>query len=99
MVAFGWAHFMVGQYEEAAAWSDKAIQMRAGLPPAFRMKAAALGLLGRVAEAQEAVGRLLALNPSETLTSLRTYYEVAMKKPGCLEALLDGMRKAGLPEQ
>jgi hypothetical protein len=62
------------------------------------MKAASFGLLGKVAEGHEAVERLLALNPDETLTSLKAYYKVPMKKPGCLEALLDGLRKAGLPE-
>jgi hypothetical protein len=30
--------------------------------------------------------------------SMRLYYGVIMKKPGCLEAFLDGLRKAGLPE-
>src|SRR5262249_1544810 len=98
MVAFALAHFMVGHYEEAAAWCDRAIQMQSNISPAFRMKAASFGLLGKVAEGQEAVERLLALNPDETLTSLKTYYKVPMKKPGCLEAFLDGLRKAGLPE-
>src|SRR5262245_40282725 len=98
IVAFAWAHFMVGRYEEAASWCDKALQIRASLPAAFRLKAAACGLLGRVTEAHHAVERLLTLSPSETLSSLKTYYEVPIKKPGRLEALLDGLRKAGLPE-
>jgi hypothetical protein len=29
---------------------------------------------------------------------MRLYYGISMKKPGCLEAFLDGLRKAGLPE-
>jgi len=62
------------------------------------MKAASFGLLGKVAEGYEAFERLLALNPDETLTSLKAHYKVPMRKPGCLEALLDGLRKAGLPE-
>jgi len=98
MIALGWAHFMVGRYEEAEVWCDRALQMRSSLPPGFRIKAATCGLLGKAAEAHEAVERLLALNPDETLTSVKTYYAVPMKMPGCLEALLEGLRKAGLPE-
>ena len=98
MVAFALAHFMVGHYEEAAAWCDRAIQMQSNLAAAFRIKAASFGLLGKVAEGHEAVERLLALNPDVTLTSLKAHQKVPMKKPGCLEAFLDGLRKAGLPE-
>jgi len=98
MIALGWAHFMVGHYEEAVAWCDRAIQLRSSHPPSFRMKAVSFGLLGKVAEGHEAVERLLAVNPDETRTSLKAYYKVPMRKPGCLEALLDGLRKAGLPE-
>jgi hypothetical protein len=29
---------------------------------------------------------------------MRLHYGAAMKKPGCLEVFLDGLRKAGLPE-
>ena len=42
--------------------------------------------------------RLLAVNPGDTVSSMRLYYGISMKRPGCLEALLDGLRKAGLPE-
>ena len=98
MIAFSWAHFMVGRYEEAEAWCDRALQVRSSLLPGFRIKAATCGLLGKVVEAHEAVERLLALSPDETLTRLKTYYAVPMKKPGCLEAFLEGLRKAGLPE-
>jgi hypothetical protein len=29
---------------------------------------------------------------------MRLFFGVYMKQPGCLEAFLDGLRKAGLPE-
>jgi adenylate cyclase len=98
MLSLGWAHFMVGRYEDAAPWCDKALQLRPDFPPALRMKAAIFGLLGRLTEAHQAVVRLLELSPGETLAGLRTYYEVPMKKPGCLDAFLEGLRQAGLPE-
>ena len=92
------AHFMAGRYEEASAWCDKALHERPDYPPALRMKVATCGLLGRLEEGRLWVKRLLAVNPDATVSSMRVYYGVFMKKPGCLEALLDGLRKAGLPE-
>jgi hypothetical protein len=62
------------------------------------MKAATCGLLGRLEEGRAWVKRLLTVIPDTTVCSLRLYYGVPMKKPGCLEAYLDGLRKAGLPE-
>jgi hypothetical protein len=71
---------------------------RPDFPPALRMKAAICGLLGRLEEGQAWVKRLLTVIPDTTVCSLRLYYGVVMKKPGCLDAFLDGLRKAGLPE-
>jgi hypothetical protein len=92
------AHFMAGRYEEASVWCDKTLQEQPDYPPALRMKAATCGLLGRLEEGRVWVERLLAVNPDTTVSSMRLYYGVFMKKPGCLEAFLDGLRKAGLPE-
>ena len=98
-VGFVFAHFMAGRYEEASAWCDKTLHEAPDYPPALRMKAATCGLLGRLDEGRVWVERLLAVSPDTTVSSMRLYYGVAMKKPGCLEAFLDGLRKAGLPEQ
>jgi len=80
------------------AWCDKTLHERPDHPPALRMSAAICGLLGRIEEGRAWVERLLAVNPHTTVSSMRLYYGVFMKKPGCLEAILDGLRKAGLPE-
>jgi hypothetical protein len=42
--------------------------------------------------------RLLAVNPDTTVCIMQLYYGIAMTKPGSIEAFLDGLRKAGLPE-
>ena len=68
------------------------------LPTAVRIKAATCGLLGRLEEGRTWVERLLAVAPATTISSMRYHYGVFMKKPGCLEAFLDGLRKVGLPE-
>jgi tetratricopeptide (TPR) repeat protein len=97
-LGFAWAHLVAGRYEEASAWCDKTLHQQPDFPPALRMKAATCGLLGRLEEARVLAERLLAVNPDATVSSMRPYYGVFLKKPGSLEALLDGLRKAGLPE-
>ncbi|MBI3706292.1 MAG: tetratricopeptide repeat protein, partial [Proteobacteria bacterium] len=92
------AHFTAGRYEEASSWGDKTLHESPNFPPALRMKAATCGLLGRLDEGRVWVERLLALNPHTTVSSMRLYYGVFMKKPGSLDAFLDGLRRAGLPE-
>jgi hypothetical protein len=67
-------------------------------PGALRIKAATCGLLGRLDEGRVWVKRLLTVNPDTTVSSMRLFFGVYMKQPGCLEAFLDGLRKAGLPE-
>jgi hypothetical protein len=44
------------------------------------------------------VARLLAVNPDVTVSSLRSWYQLFVKKPNVLEAFVTGLRKAGLPE-
>ena len=97
-LGFVFAHFMAGRYEEASAWCDKTLHEAPDYPPALRMKAATCGLLERLDEGRRWVERLLAVNPDTTVSGMRLYYGITMKKPGCLEAFLDGLRKAGLPE-
>jgi TolB-like protein/class 3 adenylate cyclase/tetratricopeptide (TPR) repeat protein len=97
-LGFVYAHFMPGRYEEASAWCDKMLHEAPDYPSALRMKAATCGLLGRLDDGRVWVERLLAVNPDSTVSSMRLLYGVFMKKPGCLEAFLDGLRKAGLPE-
>jgi tetratricopeptide (TPR) repeat protein len=97
-IGFVIAHFMAGRYEEASAWCDKTLHQQPDHSPALHMKAATCGLLGRLDEGGEWVERLLAVNPDTTVSSMRLLYGVFMEKPGCLEAYLDGLRKAGLPE-
>jgi hypothetical protein len=89
---------MAGHYEEASVWFDKTLHEAANHPNALRMKAACCGLLGRLAEGRKWAQQLLAVNPNASVSSLKMYYETVMKKPGCLQAFIDGLRKVGLSE-
>jgi tetratricopeptide (TPR) repeat protein len=97
-LGFVFAHFMAGRYEEALVWCDKTLHQRPDHPPALEMKVATCSLLERQGEARVWVERLLAVNPDITVSRMRLLYGVFMKKPGCIDAFLDGLRKAGLPE-
>jgi tetratricopeptide (TPR) repeat protein len=93
------ANFFVGRYEEARDAADKSLGERADYPPALRVKIASCGLLGRLEEGRDCVERLLRLNPDATVTGLRAYYELRLRRnPRGLETYLKGLRLCGLPE-
>jgi tetratricopeptide (TPR) repeat protein len=93
----GRAHFAAGRYEEASAWADKALRAVPNHLPMLRLKAATCGLLGKIDEGREWIRRMLAHDPSMTISNVRLYYGPLMQQPR-LEMYLDGLRKAGLPE-
>jgi TolB-like protein/Tfp pilus assembly protein PilF len=89
----GTAHFMARQYEEAiAAFSRSTIMpywARAYL-------AAACALAGRPGEAERHAEEVLRLFPTYTIT--RDAVREPFKRPSDSEHLMDGLRKAGLPD-
>jgi hypothetical protein len=97
-LGFAWAHFVAGHYEEASSWADRVLREQPDLPTALRVKAATCGLLRRPEEGRRWVERLLAVAPGTTISSMRDHHGVFMRKPGCLDAFLRGLREAGLPE-
>lgn len=96
-LAAAFATFTAGRYEESLDWTDRTLREKADYVPAWRMRAACFGLLGRIDEGREAVLRLLAFSPRETQASIRTYYSVSIKKPGAVDAFVEGLRRAGMP--
>jgi TolB-like protein/class 3 adenylate cyclase len=102
--AFGFclAYFVDGNHAKALDWASQDLRDRSMNIVALRYRAAALGLLGRLDEAQQTIQRLLAINPGLTISRFRRHIEVEMKNPfkrvGVVEAYYDGLRRAGLPE-
>ena len=85
--------------EEAITWLRRAIEANRNYPMAHLWLAAALAHLGRLTEARAAAQAGLALHPSFTIARLRA--GASSDNPIYLaqrERLLDGMRKAGVPE-
>jgi tetratricopeptide (TPR) repeat protein len=95
----GAAKLFVGKDEDAAVLARRSIEANRNYPLVHFLLAATLAYLGRINEARAAAQAGLALNPSFTITRYRSV------RPGDnpiylaqFERLLDGMRKAGVPE-
>jgi TolB-like protein/class 3 adenylate cyclase len=98
----GIAKTILGSYEQAAAWFRRAIEANRNYPTPYFLLAATLAHLGRRNEAHSAVKAGLALNPTFTVSRAHAAW-TAMSDDATyltqLEPLLEGLRKAGVPEQ
>ena len=102
MTNAGFAKLHLGSYEQAVAWFRRAIEANRNYPHAYFLLAAALAQLGRLDEAHSAVKAGLALNPTFTISRARAAWTAMSDDPtylAQLEPILDGLRKAGLPEE
>ena len=90
---------LLQQYEAAVDWARRAIHEPRAAGSGYwtyAVLASALGNLGKIAEAREAIDKALHRKPDLSLAYLET--TLPTKQSGGLETHLDGMRKAGLPE-
>ena len=89
-------------YEQAVAWSRRAIEANRNYPTANFFLGVALAELGRLDEARSAVKAGVALNPAFTISRVRAAWTARSDDPTFLagfERILEGMRKAGVPER
>jgi tetratricopeptide (TPR) repeat protein len=89
----------LGAYAEAAHWARRSIEANRNLPLAHFWLAAALAQLGRLEEARQAIQPGFALAPGFTIARYRA--GVQTDNPTYLaqrERIIEGMRKAGVPE-
>jgi TolB-like protein/Flp pilus assembly protein TadD len=95
----GYAKLMLGKDEEALAWLRKSVEANRTSPLAIFTYAAALALVGRIEEARAQVQAGLAIAPEFTVRGYRlggvsdnpTYLQQR-------ERVIDGLRKAGVPD-
>jgi tetratricopeptide (TPR) repeat protein len=98
----GTAKTILGSYEQAATWFRRATEANRNYPTPYFLLAAALAYLGRLDEARSAVKAGLALNPTFAISRARASWTAMSDDPtylAQLEPILDGLRKAGVPEQ
>jgi adenylate cyclase len=89
----GTALIELGRFDEAIVAGKKALRQNATYAPAYRCLAVAFAHLGRNAEAREAAARALEVDPAFTISAA-----VARGAMSNAKLLIEGLRKAGLPE-
>ena len=101
MAIAGIAKNLLGSWEQAVAWFRRSIEANRNIYAiAYFHLAAALANIGRLVEAHSAVGRS-ALNLAFPVSRAHAAWTAMSDDPtflAQLEPILDGMRKAGVPE-
>jgi len=96
--ALALAHLVDGRYAEAIEWADRALHEQPRATAVVEYKAAACGHLARVEDGRECVRRLRELRPWSTIASIKRGIEHIVSHE-ILTLYLEGLRKAGLPEE
>jgi adenylate cyclase len=81
------------RFDEAVAVANRALRQNASHPEIHRALVSALAHLGRDAEARDAAARLLEVDPASTISGY-----IARGGQTKTKLLIEGLRKAGLPE-
>ncbi len=98
----GLAKTHLASYEQAVAWCRRSIEANRNYPTPYFRLAAALAQLGRLDEARSAVTAGLAINPAYSISRARAASTARSDDPTYLaqnERILEGLRKAGVPEE
>jgi adenylate cyclase len=93
LTGMGYALIELGRFDEAIAAGKKALRQNPSFSTAYRCLASAFTHLGRDEEAREAVAHLLETDPAFTISGY-----VARGGQSNSKLLIEGLRKAGLPE-
>jgi len=98
----GLANLHLGSWEQAVAWYRRSIDANRNFPYIYFVLGAGLAQLARLDEARSATKAGLALNPTFAVTRFHAAWAAMSDDPrylSQLEPILEGMRKAGVPEQ
>jgi tetratricopeptide (TPR) repeat protein len=89
------AHYHLGNYQEAVRYSERALK-KSPMYVVMRTLAAALGQLGRTEEARAVLAEMERIKP----TNAKGYWELTnpYADPVHEAKLLDGLHKAGMPQ-
>ena len=89
----GLAFIELGRFDEAIVAGKKALRQNPSFSAAYRCLASAFAHLGRAAEAREAAARVFEVDPGFTISAW-----IARGGQSNAKLLMEGLRKAGLPE-
>ena len=90
------AHFVGGQFQEAATLAKKALARNPRSTRTLRILAASLAKLGERDEASEVMREVLAIEPQLTISKMRA--RLNYWPESVWNKFADGLRLAGLPE-
>jgi adenylate cyclase len=96
-VGMGFAFIELGRFDEAFVAGKKAQRQNPIFPGAYRCLASAFAHLGRDAEAREAAARVLEFDPTFSISAWIARAPGLGGQSGS-KVLIEGLRKAGLPE-
>ena len=91
------AHIVACRYDEAVSWAAKARNEQPDWATSLRLAAIAYALWDKIAEAQEAMARLRAIDPTLRLSNLDRVAP-PLRRPEDRDRFVEGLRKAGLPD-
>jgi adenylate cyclase len=90
------AHYQAGRYTEAVGFARRSWQQRAGLIAGNRILIASLAQAGQIDEARAALKRLNEAHPNLSIAWIEKYVPYTA---GPMAKFVEGMRRAGVPEQ
>ena len=93
--ATGYAHFLAGNYNEAARWAEKSIRSRPTYLIASCILASSKALLGAVEEAREVAARIMEIDPDMRVSTLLNEYPI--QRAVDQDRWTRGLREAGIP--
>jgi len=94
-VGLAFTHLFAGRFEETVTAANRALQANPRFSVPCYLRTAALACLGRETEATESARHLLELLPTFTIASLA---ESKITSDERISRLVEGLRKAGLPD-
>jgi len=92
----GFATFLLGRDAEGLDLAERALRERPGYPGPYRIRAACLSRLGRMAEARTSIEQYLRPAPNATIRNLRA--QVPLQRDADYERFAQALRQAGMPE-
>jgi adenylate cyclase len=95
-MALAVAHYLAGRYTDAVGFGRRSVQQREGLIAGHRMYIASLAQSGQINEARASLQRLKELQPNISIAWIEEYVPFTA---GPMAKFIEGMRKAGVPEE
>jgi adenylate cyclase len=93
------AHIAAGRYEEAMEWADQSLRELPRYRASMYVKVALCAHLGRLEEARDWLCRLREILPGLTIAWYKARFATGWLAPQIADFYVEGLRKAGLPEE